>query len=87
MSVRAQPLLSRGLMIPDAADEHEAPTITRNPMVEVDSLVSDLAREYPLVNPFELRISVLKAEEEMWPRKDRFVLLDRAREFLRLGES
>ena len=74
-------------MIPDAADEHKTPAIARERMVEVDSLVSDLAREYPLVNPFELRISVLKAEEEMWPRKDRFVLLDRARELLRRGGS
>jgi hypothetical protein len=74
-------------MIPDAADEHTIPAIARKRMIEVDSLVSDLAREYPLVNPFELRISVLKAEEEMWPRKDRFVLLDRARELLRRGSS
>ena len=74
-------------MIPDAADEHKIPATAHNRMVEVDSLVSDLAREYPLANRCELRISVLKAEEEMWPRKDRFVLLDRARELLRHGDS
>ena len=74
-------------MIPDAANERKTPAIAHERMVEVDSLVNDLAREYPLVNPFELRISVLKAEEEMWPRKDRFVLLDRARELLRLGDA
>jgi hypothetical protein len=73
-------------MIPDAADEHKAPATTHSRTVEVDSLVSDLAREYPLANRCELRISVLKAEEEMWPRKDRFVLLDRARELLRPGD-
>jgi hypothetical protein len=74
-------------MIPDAADEQKAPATAHNRMVEVDSLVSDLAREYPLANRCELRISVLKAEEEMWPKKDRFILLDRARELLRLGTS
>ena len=73
-------------MIPDAAHEHKTPATAHKRMVEVDSLVSDLAREYPLVNPFELRLSVLKAEKEMWPRKDRFVLLDRARELLRRGD-
>jgi hypothetical protein len=72
-------------MIPDAADGHQTTATTHSRMVEVDSLVSDLAREYPLVNRCELRMSVLKAEEEMWPRKDRFVLLDRARELLRPG--
>jgi hypothetical protein len=73
-------------MISGAADEQKTPATTHSRMVEVDALVSDLAREYPLVNRCELRISVLKAEEEMWPRKDRFVLLDRARELLRPGD-
>jgi hypothetical protein len=48
-----------------------------------DSMTVELAAEFPGATPCELHLALLHAGERIWPRKDRYILLDRAREILR----
>jgi hypothetical protein len=52
---------------------------------QTDSLVANLCSEFPNTTPCEIRVAVLQAEENLWPKKDTFLLLDHARDLLRRG--
>ena len=52
---------------------------------QTDVLVAELAGDFPGASPCEIRVAVLQAEENLWPKKDACILLDRARELLRRG--
>ena len=54
---------------------------------QTDLLVADLVNEFPGTGSCEIRVAVLQAEEIIWPKKDAYVLLDRARELLRRGTA
>ncbi len=49
-------------------------------------MVTELLADFPHITSCDIRIGVLRAEEDIWPRRDRYVLLDRARELLRQGK-
>ena len=63
---------------------HTARTARKTP---TDSLVADLANEFPGTGSCEIRVAVLEAEEKIWPKRDAYILLDRARELLRRGAA
>ena len=52
---------------------------------QTDSLVASLLTEFPATTPCEIRVAVLQAEENLWPKKDEYILLDHARDLLRSG--
>ena len=52
---------------------------------QTDSLVATLVTEFPGTTSCEIRVAVLQAEENLWPKKDAYFLLDHARELLRRG--
>ena len=52
---------------------------------QTDSLVASLVTEFPGTTPCEIRVAVLQAEENLWPKKDEYILLDHARDLLRCG--
>lgn len=52
-----------------------------------DSLVAGLATEFPGSSPCEIRIAVLQAESDLWPKKDTYIVMDHARDLLRRGPA
>ena len=50
-----------------------------------DSLVDGLSSEFPSLTSCEVRVAVLKAKENLWPKKDTYIVMDRARDLLRRG--
>ena len=52
---------------------------------QTDSLVASLASEFPSTTACAIRVAVLQAEHDLWPKKDAYVLLDHARDLLRQG--
>lgn len=52
---------------------------------QTDVLVTELTTEFASAGPCEIRVAVLQAEENLWPKKDAYLVLDRARELLRRG--
>ena len=52
---------------------------------QTDSLVASLVTEFSAKTPCEIRVAVLQAEENLWPKKDEYILLDHARDLLRCG--
>lgn len=52
---------------------------------QIDSLVATLVTEFPGTTSCEIRVAVFQAEENLWPKKDAYILLDRARDLLRRG--
>ncbi len=52
---------------------------------DLDAMTRGLASEFPLHSMSELRRTISAAEGDLWPRKDRIDILDRARERLREG--
>lgn len=71
----------------NAALESGAPTPRITRKSDTDSLFADLAPEFPGATPCEIRVAVLQAEENLWPKKDHCLLLDHARELLRRGSA
>ncbi len=72
-------------MIPNAATEPSSLRASTNRKSPTDLLVAELADDFPGSSPCEIRVAVLQAEENLWPKKDAYILLDRARELLRRG--
>ena len=70
-------------MIPNSATEHHSPRTGTARKSQTDLLVAELAGDFPGASPCEIRVAVLQAEENMWPKKDTYLLLDQARELLR----
>ena len=82
---RARSLLSIFTMISTTAT---APGFSRPNSARkspTDLLVAELEGDFPGSSPCEIRVAVLQAEENLWPKKDTYVLLDKARELLRRG--
>ena len=52
---------------------------------QTDLLVASLVTEFPATTPCDIRVAVLQAEENLWPKKDEYILLDHARDLLRRG--
>lgn len=78
-------MLSIKSMTFHAATESGSPRerVLRKP--QTDSLVASLVTEFPATTPCEIRVAVLQAEENLWPKKDEYLLLDHARDLLRGG--
>lgn len=55
------------------------------PRSQTDSLVASLASEFPGTTSCAIRVAVLQAEHDLWPKKDAYILIDRARDLLRNG--
>ncbi len=78
-------MLSIKTMNPNAATESGSPGTRIVRRSQTDSLVASLATEFTSRTPCEIRVAVLQAEENLWPKKDAYLLLDHARELLRNG--
>ena len=76
-------MLSIKTMTPNAATESSAPGTGHPRKSQTDSLVANLFTEFPGTTSCEIRVAVLQAEENLWPKKDAYLLLDHAREILR----
>jgi hypothetical protein len=72
-------------MTPNAATEKGSPGSGAARKSQTDSLVAELLNEFASASPCEIRVAVLQAEENLWPKKDAYLVLDRARELLRRG--
>ena len=72
-------------MISNAAAETDSQGPVAARKSQTDSLVAELANEFAGASPCEIRVAVLQAEEHLWPKKDAYLVLDRARELLRRG--
>ena len=70
-------------MTPNAETESSAPGTGAVRKSQTDSLVARLTSEFPVTTPCEIRVAVLQAEENLWPKKDAYILLDHARDLLR----
>ena len=76
-------MLSITAMNPNAATESSSPGTRIVRKSQTDTLVASLATEFPGRTPCEIRVGVLQAEENLWPKKDVYLVLDHARELLR----
>ena len=74
-------------MIPNPAAEPGSPRTGTARKSQTDLLVAELVGDFPGASPCEIRVAVLQAEENLWPKKDGYLLLDRARELLRRGSA
>ena len=74
-------------MIPNTAAEPGLPRQIHARNSQTDLLVAELAGDFPGFSSCEIRVAVLQAEENLWPKKDTYVLLDKARELLRQGTN
>ena len=81
----AHSMLSIITMNPNAATATDLPVPGAGRKSPIDSLVVELTEEFPSASPCEIRVAVLQAEENLWPKRDAYLLLDRARELLRRG--
>ena len=72
-------------MTSNAATESSAPGERVLRKSQTDSLVASLVTEFPAATSCEIRVAVLQAEENLWPKKDEYILLDHARDLLRCG--
>jgi hypothetical protein len=72
-------------MTPNPAAETGLPKAGTVRKSQTDSLVAELSKEFASASPCEIRVAVLQAEENLWPKKDAYLVLDRARELLRSG--
>ena len=72
-------------MTSNAATESSAPGERVLRKSQTDSLVASLVTEFPSATSCEIRVAVLQAEENLWPKKDEYILLDHARDLLRCG--
>ena len=80
-------MLSIITMNADTIVEANSPGFRAARKTPTDSLVADLANEFPGTGSCEIRVAVLEAEEKIWPKRDAYILLDRARELLRRGAA
>ena len=71
----------------NAATEPPTPAARVSKKSQTDSLVASLAAEFPGATPCEIRVAVLQAEENLWPKKDEYIVLDHARDLLRRGPA
>lgn len=78
-------MLSITTMTPYATTESGTPGERVLRKSQTDSLVASLVTEFPATTPCEIRVAVLQAEENLWPKKDEYILLDHARDLLRRG--
>ena len=78
-------MLSIKTMTPYVATESGTPGERVLRKSQTDSLVASLVTEFPATTPCEIRVAVLQAEENLWPKKDEYLLLDHARDLLRCG--
>ena len=69
-------------MIENTAAEPSQSHARKSP---TDLLVAELIGDFPGFSSCEIRVAVLQAEDNLWPKKDAYVLLDKARELLRRG--
>ena len=74
-------------MTPNAVTESGTPGSWTARKSQTDSLVASLSSESPGATPCEIRVAVLQAEADLWPKKDAYDLLDHARELLRQGPA
>ena len=72
-------------MNPNAAVESASPGTRVVRKTQTDSLVANLVTEFPATTACEIRVAVLQAEENLWPKKDAYLLMDHARDLLRRG--
>ena len=72
-------------MIPNTAAEPGSPRQSTTRKSQTDLLVAELVGDCPGSSACEIRVAVLQAEENLWPKKDGYLLLDQARELLRRG--
>lgn len=78
-------MLSIKTMTPNATTESGTPGERVLRKSQTDSLVASLVTEFPATTPCDIRVAVLQAEENLWPKKDEYILLDHARDLLRRG--
>ena len=74
-------------MTANTAAETDSPGPGAARKSQTDSLVAELGGEFASASPCEIRVAVLQAEENLWPKKDAYLVLDRARELLRRGAA
>lgn len=80
-------MLSIITMNPNAAAETEFQGTRSARRSQTDLLVESLTTEFPTTTSCEIRVAVLQAEEDLWPKKDEYIVLDHARDLLRRGPA
>lgn len=76
-------MLSIISMTSHTAAESSAPGNGTSRKSLTDCLVAGLTTEFPSTTSCEIRVAVLQAEENLWPKKDEYILMDYARDLLR----
>lgn len=64
---------------------NSAPRLATVQRSQTDSLVTSLVSEFPGTTACAIRVAVLQAEHDLWPKKDAYILLDHARDLLQCG--
>lgn len=64
-------------------NKESAPCFENIQRSQIYSLVASLSSEFPGTTTYAIRVAVLQAEHDLWPKKDAYLLLDHARDALR----